>query len=388
MTFGSAIRSQWLLEKDITFLNHGSFGACPKKVLEVQRGFQEQMEREPVRFMKREFPAELAKNIAKLSNFVGARPEHLVLVENATMGINAVLRSLMPSFEQGDELLTTSHVYGAVGKTLQYASDCSGATVVQAEVPFPISNAEQIIEALRVKITPKTRLALFDHITSPSGIVFPIKELIAIFKEKGIPVIIDGAHAPGLVDLDLENLGADYYTGNCHKWLFAPKGAAFLWVAPENRSKIHPTVISQDYGASFQEEFAWTGTRDFTPWLSIGAAIDFLNEIGIERSRNYIKPLLIDARKIITEAMGVEYASPIEMLETMVAFPLPGNPKASLKYIDTLHDIIFDEYNIEVPILQVNGHCYLRISVNIYNELSDYQKLADVLPIIFKSGVL
>ncbi len=388
MTFGSAIRSQWLLEKDITFLNHGSFGACPKKVLDVQRGFQEQMEREPVRFMKREFPAELAKNITKLSNLVGARPEHLVLVENATMGINAVLRSLMPSFKKGDELLTTSHVYGAVGKTLQYASDCSGATVVQAEVPFPISNAEQIIEALRVKITPKTRLALFDHITSPSGIVFPIKELIAIFKEKGIPVIIDGAHAPGLVDLDLENLGADYYTGNCHKWLFAPKGAAFLWVAPENRSKIHPTVISQDYGASFQEEFAWTGTRDFTPWLSIGAAIDFLNEIGIERSRNYIKPLLIDARKIITEAMGVEYASPIEMLETMVAFPLPGNPKASLKYIDTLHDIIFDEYNIEVPILQVNGHCYLRISVNIYNELSDYQKLADVLPIIFKSGVL
>ncbi len=388
MTFGSAIRSQWLLEKDITFLNHGSFGACPKKVLEVQRGFQEQMEREPVRFMKREFPAELAKNIAKLSNLVGARPEHLVLVENATMGINAVLRSLMPSFEQGDELLTTSHVYGAVGKTLKYVSDCSGATVVQADVPFPINNAEQIIEALRVKITPKTRLALFDHITSPSGIVFPIKELIAIFKEKGIPVIIDGAHAPGLVDLDLENLGADYYTGNCHKWLFAPKGAAFLWVAPENRSKIHPTVISQDYEASFQEEFAWTGTRDFTPWLSIGAAIDFLNEIGIERSRNYIKPLLIDARKIITQAMNVEYAAPIEMLETMVAFPLPGNPKASLKYIDTLHDIIFDEYNIEVPILQVNGHCYLRISVNIYNELSDYQKLADVLPIIFKNGVL
>lgn len=388
MTFGTAIRSQWLLDKDITFLNHGSFGACPKKVLEVQRGFQEQMEHEPVRFMKREFPAEMTKNIAKLSGFVGAKPENLVLVENATMGINAVLRSLMPSFGKGDELLTTSHVYGAVGKTLKYVSDICGATVVQAEVPFPINNSEQIIEALRSKITSKTRLVLFDHITSPTGIVFPIKELIAIFKEKGIPVIIDGAHAPGMVDLDLENLGADYYTGNCHKWLFAPKGAAFLWVAPENRSKIHPTVISQDYGASFQEEFAWTGTRDFTPWLSIGAGIDFLNEIGIQQSRKYIKPILLEARKIITEAMNVGYASPIEMLETMVAFPLPGNPKASPEYIDKLHDIIFDEYKIEVPILQVNGHCYLRISVNVYNELPDYQKLADALPIIFKNGVI
>jgi isopenicillin-N epimerase len=256
MTFGKEIRKEWLLDEDVIFLNHGSFGACPRSVLAVQREWQERMEAEPVRFLTRELPQHLDAARTELATFVGSRAEDLVFVQNATDGANAVLRSLLPTFKPGDELLTASHAYRAVRQTMVYVAGLSGATVVDAQVPFPITDAEEVTDAIARAITLRTAFAAIDHITSPTGVIFPIKQIITLFKERGIPVLIDGAHAPGQIDLDLDTLGADYYIGNCHKWLYAPKGAALLWVDKKHQSKIHPTVISHFLGGGFQTEFA------------------------------------------------------------------------------------------------------------------------------------
>ncbi len=252
MTFGKEIRSEWLLDEDVIFLNHGSFGACPRSVLAVQREWQSRMEAEPVRFMTRELPQQLEAARAELAGFVGSHAEDLVFVHNATDGANAVLRSLLPQFKPGDELLTTSQAYRAIRQTMLYVAELCGATVVDAVVPFPIASAQEVTDAIARAITPRTAFAVVDHITSPTGLVFPITEIIALFKERGIPVLVDGAHAPGQIDLDLNTLGADYYVGNCHKWLYAPKGAAMLWVDKKHPRKIHPTVISHFLGGGFQ----------------------------------------------------------------------------------------------------------------------------------------
>ena len=379
MKFGKPIRAEWLLDDDVIFLNHGSFGACPRTVLHTQRAWQERMEAEPVRFMTRELPPQLDAARATLAAFVGAQAEDLVFVHNATDGANAVLRSLLPTFNPGDELLTASHAYRAVRQTLIYVAGLCGARVVDADVPFPIADPEQVTDAIRHAITPKTAFAVIDHITSPTGVVFPIEKIIALFKERGIPVLIDGAHAPGQIDLNLDTLGADYYVGNCHKWLFAPKGAAFLWVDKKHQSKIHPTVISHFLGGGFQTEFSWTGTLDPTAWLSIPAGMEFHRKFFAEEGRDYTRKILLDARREISDALGVPLAAPEAMLANLCTFLLPGNPDATDERVLHLHDLLFDEYRIEVPAMNANGKLYVRISSQVYNDPSDFEALKAAL---------
>ncbi|HEY3873888.1 MAG TPA: aminotransferase class V-fold PLP-dependent enzyme [Candidatus Kapabacteria bacterium] len=379
VTFGKAIRREWLLDEDIVFLNHGSFGACPRPVLAVQREWQERMEAEPVRFMTRELPQHLETARRELASFVGSRVEDLVFVQNATDGANAVLRSLLPIFHPGDELLTASHAYRAVRQTMVYVAELSGATVVDARVPFPIADPEEVVEAIRRAITPKTAFAAIDHITSPTGIVFPIEKIIALFKERGIPVLIDGAHAPGMIDLNLDMLGADYYIGNCHKWLFAPKGAALLWVDKKHQSKIHPTVISHFLGGGYQTEFNWMGTLDPTAWLSIPAGIEFQKKVSAAGSHEYTRKILLDARREISDALGVPLAAPEEMLANLCTFPLPGNPDSTDERVLLLHDQLFDAYKIEVPAMNANGKLYVRASSQVYNDPSDFAALKGAL---------
>lgn len=388
MDFGKAIRHQWLLNTDIKFLNHGSFGATPKAILEVQRHWQDRLESEPIRFFKRDVPAAIEPIRQRLAKLINAEAEDMVFVENATMGVNSVLRSLIPEFGPNDEILTTSHVYGAVRKTLQYVADLSGASVVEARVPFPIDDLQQVVDAISEAISDRTRFAVIDHVTSSTGVVFPIEEIIPLLKERGITVMIDGAHAPGMLEINIESLGADYYTGNCHKWLFAPKGAAFLWTKRPHQPKIHPVVISQPYGEGYQAEFAWVGTRDMTAILSIGAGIDFIESYGIEQVRDYNHQLLLEARDVVTKALDVRYGAPTSMLTSLCTIPLPGNPLGSQEYVDQLHDLIFDTYDIEVPTLIVNGETVLRFSTQIYNELPEYERLAEVLQQIFSNGGL
>ncbi len=386
MTFGKAIRSEWLLADDLIFLNHGSFGACPRSVLAVQRDWQDIMERDPVRFLVRELPQRLDEAREKLATFVGSRPEDLVFVQNATDGANAVLRSLLPTFKPGDELLTASHAYRAVRQTMVYVAGLSGAKVVDADVPFPILDAGEVTEAIARAISPKTVLAVIDHITSPTGVVFPIEQIIALFKERGIPVLVDGAHAPGQVDLELDTLGADYYVGNCHKWLYAPKGAALLWVDKKHQPKIHPTVISHFLDGGYQTEFAWTGTLDPTAYLSIPAGIAFHQKLAASGSREYMRNMLLDARREITAALGVPLAAPEEMLANLCTIPLPNNPDASDKAVQRLHDLLFDEYHIQVPAMNANGKLHVRASSQVYNDRSDFEALKAALVELASAG--
>ncbi len=386
MTFGKAIRKEWLLDEDVIFLNHGSFGACPRSVLAVQREWQERMESEPVRFMTRELPIHLEAARAELAAFVGSRAEDLVFVHNATDGANAVLRSLLPTFKPGDELLTASHAYRAVRQTMVYVAELSGATVVDAQVPFPIADAYEVTDAIARAITPRTAFAAIDHITSPTGVIFPIKQIVALFKERGIPVLIDGAHAPGQIDLDLSTLGADYYVGNCHKWLFAPKGAALLWVDKKHQSKIHPTVISHYLGGGYQTEFAWTGTLDPTAFLSVPAGIEFHRKLAADGSREYTRMMLLDARREISTALGVPLAAPDEMLANLSTFLLPGDPDATDERVQRLHDALFDAYRIEVPAMNSNGKLYVRASSQVYNDRSDFDALKFALADLANQG--
>ncbi len=387
MKYGRAIRSQWLLDDNIIFLNHGSFGACPKPVLAVQRQWQDRLETEPVRFMMKELPGYLDETRATLAHFLGAKPDDLVFVQNATDGANAIIRSLLPTFKPGDELLTTTHAYRAIRQTMKYVGDLSGATVTDAIVPFPISDEEEVVEAIKKAITPKTAFAMIDHLTSPTGVIFPIEKIIPLFKERGIPVLIDGAHAPGMIDLDIEKLGADFYIGNCHKWLYTPKGSAFLWVDKKYQANIHPTLISHFLGLGFHTEFNWTGTLDPAAWLSIPAGIDFLSNLNFTEGRAYTKKLMLDFQTSVSDAFGTPKGAPDSMIANLCTIPLPGNPDNTEDSIQTLHDTLFNDYNIEAPGMTTNGKLYLRASAAIYNEASEYTALLEALKDLSEKGM-
>ncbi|WP_143171032.1 aminotransferase class V-fold PLP-dependent enzyme [[Phormidium ambiguum] IAM M-71] len=379
----------WLLEPDVTFLNHGSFGACPIPVLEAQQRFRQQLERQPLKFY-RDFEAllDVAKN--QLGEFVGADASDLVFVPNATTGINAVLRSL--SFRPGDELLTTSQEYNACCNVLNFVAQKTGAKVVVAEVPFPIDTPEQVVEAVVKSVSPQTKLALLDHITSQTGLIFPIQQLVKELKDRGIDTLVDGAHAPGMVDLNLWEIGATYYTGNCHKWLCAPKGAAFLYVKQDRQSLIRPMTIS--HGANsprtdkslFQLEFDWMGTDDPSAYLSVPEAIKFMGSLlpgGWTELRARNRALALQARDLLCEVLDVMPPCPEEMIGAMAVVGLPDDCSEFVKTraIPPIQEMLWERFKIEVPVIYWPKYPQqlLRISAQIYNKTKDYEYLAEVL---------
>ncbi len=377
-TFGRAIRSRWLLDPEIVFLNNGSFGATPIDVLEVQHEWQRRFEREPVAFVRQHLHHELRDAAATMAAFLGARGEDLVFVENATTGVNAVIRSILPLLDPGDELLTTSHVYNAVRQTLRYAAGIAGCTYVEVPVPFPIRSAADVIEAVRRAITERTRFALFDHVTSPTGLVFPVEELVAMCKERGIMVMLDGAHAPGMLPVQLDALGADWYTGNFHKWLFAPKGCAFLWTAPDRQSMTHPVVISHGYQKGYLAEFDFTGTKDWSTYLSAPAGLAFYERLGGGEIYRYNRTLALHAQRVLARTLGVELPAPEEMIAFLAAVPLPSS-EATEAAATRLQQWLFDEHRIEVPIFAWDGRLLLRTASQVYNEAWEYDHLANIL---------
>jgi isopenicillin-N epimerase len=374
---GPNLHEEWLLDPSVTFLNHGCFGACPKKVLNVQSELRAQLETQPLVFLDRQRKERIDAALARVGDFVGARGEDMGFVTNATEGVHAVARSLR--FEAGDEILTTSHRYDAIGNTLKHVAERAGARYVEVPIDLPFEPVA-LVESIEQAITPRTRLVVIDHIVSISSLILPVKEIIDLCSSRGIETLIDGAHAPGMLDLDIESLGPTFYTGNLHKWVCAPKGAAFLWVRPDRKKYIHPAIISNYQGQGFNTEFDWQGTRDITPWLAAPAAIEFFKQWGWHRVRAHNHALAVWAQAHLCQRWGVEPISPIDgaCIGSMVTIPLP--PRAN-EYEDkfALGRAIYQSGQIEVPIVEVNGRRMVRISCHIYNRADDYAKLGDSL---------
>ncbi len=374
----------------MTFLNHGSFGACPRAVLDVQSELRVRLEREPVQFFVHEYGRRLDEARERVAAFLGADPDGLAFVVNATTGVNSVLRSL--ELAPGDELLVTDHEYNACRNVLDFVASRAHAEVVVARVPFPLLSEDEVVEAIVDRVSARTRLLLVDHVTSPTGLVLPIERIIAAMSERGVDVLVDAAHAPGMVPLDLRALGAAYYTGNAHKWLCAPKGAAFLHVRQDRRESVRPAVISHganvptDRRPRFRHEFDWVGTLDPTPWLTIPAAIDTIGGLlpgGWPDVMRTNRALALEAREIVRAALGVERPAPDSMIGSMAALPLPdgeAGPPSSL-YVDPLQQRLFDAHRIEVPISPwpASPRRVLRVSAQLYNDAGDYRRLASAL---------
>lgn len=402
----SRFAEHWQLDPSIAFLNHGSFGACPRAVLAAQQAWRQRIEEEPVRFLDRELEALLDDARTALGAFIGARPDDLAFVPNATSGVNTVLASLR--LEPGDELLATDHEYNACLNAARAMARRCGATVVVAAIPFPIRAATDAVAAVLGRVTSRTRLALVSHVTSPTGLVLPIAEIVRELEGRGIDTLVDGAHAPGMVPLDLDGLGAAYYTGNGHKWLCGPKGSGFLHVRADRRDAIHPLVISHGANSdrtdrsSFHLEFDWPGTPDPTPYLALPDAIRFLGLLlpgGWPELMAANRRLALRARDLLCDALRVDPPAPDELIGSLAAVPLP-NPRTEIppgsRADDPLARTLFDRHGIEVPVMRwpvpaavdESGRPtsrILRVSAQLYNDESEYAELAGILPGLLES---
>ncbi len=379
----------WRLDPDVSFLNHGSFGACPVAVLERQAELRDELEREPVDFLVRRLPERLAEVRAVLGGFLGAEPDDLAFVPNATTGVNAVLGSL--DLNPGDELLTTTHAYPGCRNALAHACARTGARLVVADVPFPLEGEDEVVAPVLAAVSPRTRLALLDHVTSPTALVFPIERLVGALRERGVETLVDGAHAPGMVPVDLDRLGAGWYTGNAHKWLCSPKGAAFLHVREDLQTGARPAVTSLGYSevaspARFRAEFDWTGTCDPTPWLTIPAALDALASLlpgGWSEVMTRNRALALEARDVLGETLRVSPAAPAEMIGSMASVPLPmatpGSVAARLGPQGL--GLWLRERSVETWLYPwpSPGGMLVRVSAQLYNAKAEYERLGALL---------
>jgi isopenicillin-N epimerase len=382
----------WRLDPAVVFLNHGAFGACPGPVLAAQSAWRERIERQPLQFLVRELEAHLDSARESLARQVGADAEDLVFVPNATAGVNTVLRSLV--FQPGDELLVTDQEYNATRNALNFAAERSGARVVVVKIPFPFQDARELIEPVLNQVTPRTRLALLDHVTSQTGVVLPIAQLVGELNERGVDTLVDGAHAPGMVALDLKRLGAAYYTGNCHKWLCAPKGAALLHVRRDKQKDIRPLAISHGANTARQDrsrfliEFAWTGTADPSAYLSVPDALHFLETVlpgGLPAVQARNRALALAARKIICAALKISPPCPEEFIGSLAAIPIPSAPANAGPRLPVneypLQDALRVKHGIEVPVVPwpAPPHRLVRVAAQLYNSLPQFEALTVAL---------
>jgi isopenicillin-N epimerase len=360
------------LDPDFVTVNHGSFGATPECVLAEQEHWRSRMEAQPTRFMGTVLPGALRDAAGPLAEFLGASGDDIAFVDNATSGCNAVLRSL--SLQPDDEILVLDHGYGAVRNTVHYVTERAGARMTEAAIPFPLVTPDGLLSAVATALGSRTRLLVIDHITSGSALVMPLESIIAACHDVGVPVLVDGAHGPGHIDVDLGSLGADWYTGNCHKWLCAPKGCAFLWTSPAHQPETRPTVISHGFGKGYLQEFDWTGTRDPSAFLSIGAALDFHFHLGgpALRQRNIdlaAEAALLVARRLNTETLATKCTGAMRLVRLPVA---SGMDWASLR-----GKLL--QAGTDAPVHAIGGALWLRLSAFAYNELEDYVRLADIV---------
>lgn len=389
MNLENPLRAFWQLNPEVDFLNHGSFGAMPNVVWQAQRECIERLERDPIEYLgpERGLLPKLDEVRQRIATLVGAVSQDLAFVRNATDGVNAVLRSF--PFSHGDELVVSNHGYNACNNAARFAAERAGAKVVVAEIPFPIRSPEQVIDAVKKCLTANTRLILIDHVTSPTGLVLPIKQLVDLAHERGVRVLVDGAHAPGMVPLDLNSIDADYYTANHHKWLCGPKTSGFLHVRRSLQGEVRPTVISHGANSAhlgqseFLAEFNWIGTYDPTPLLVMPKAIEFLSGLkpgGLEQLMSDNRELALAGRSILAEALGIDPPAPAEMIGSLASMPLLALQGASRPELEAFQVRLFKQHRIEVPIFGFAGTMpCLRISAQAYNSIDQYERLASVL---------
>ncbi len=361
----------------MVYLNHGAFGATPAPVLEAAARWRLQMERQPMRFMLKELPGALREAASRLAEWLGGRGEDLVFVENATSGVNAVVRSL--SLGPGDQVLMFDQGYPACQNAARWVCDQVGAELITVPLPFPHPTDGAILEAVAEGLGPRVKLAVLDHITSGSAVLTPAAELVRICRERGVQVLIDGAHAPGMIPLDVTAVDADYYVGNCHKWLLAPKGCAFLWTRPERQDGLHPTTISHGLGQGFSTEFDWVGTRDHSPWLAITAALDLRQELGEAWIQDHNRDLAWQGAELLAQAWDCAISVPRERACSIITLPAPVELEPTWEAAEALQDRLWRDHRVMVPAFPIHDRLWVRISAQVYNGLDDYARLAEVL---------
>lgn len=378
------MRQLFLLDPGLVFLNHGSFGACPREVLAAQRRWQREMERNPVEFLGRRSAALLRQAREVLGGFVGARADDLVFMPNATTAVNTVARSL--ALQAGDEILATDHEYGACDATFEQLCAAAGAVYRKVPIALPFDRA-RFTATLLGQAGARTKLVYASHVSSTTALVFPVAELCAAARARGLATLIDGAHAPGQVALDLDAIGADFYAANLHKWVCAPKGSGFLHARPEHHQRLHATVTSWGYAqgsgghsgfdaylgtTTIERRLQWQGTRDITPWLAVPAALDFhRRQCGPLRARGHAMGAALLQR--VAAQQGLPPIADAADHALMFALPVrAGDPEA-------LRRRLFEAHRIEVPVTTHGGRCFVRVSVAAYTTEADLQALESAL---------
>ena len=388
--------SPWVLEDGVLHLNHGSFGAAPASVLEAQQRLRSRIEANPTKyFLGGDYQRELDAARRTVAEFVGGDEGGLVFVNNATAGVNAVLRSLEPTLEPGDEIVVTDHEYNACRNALEVSASRTGARVVTARVPFPLETSRQAADAVLAAVTGRTRILLIDAVTSATGLVMPVAEIAAEI-EPEVRVLVDAAHAPGMIDFDVGASGASYVTANCHKWMCSAKGAGFLWVRADRRDDVHHSVISHGYnggwpsgGGRLHAQFDWTGTDDPSAWLTVGdalAAVEAMHPDGWPGVRQRIRELCLAGRRILLDALRIDPPAPDDMIGAIASVPvLPANHSGT-EIFDPLMAALEQRHRIQVSVFTwpAPPQRLLRISAHLYNDESQYRRLAKALALELK----
>ena len=385
--FGRAMLEHWALDGQFTYLNHGTVGAPPRRVLAKQQALRDEMERQPARFMLRELNLELPapwretsrirEASDRVARFFGARGEDLVFVPNVTTGLNAVVRSV--PLGPGDEVVVTDFAYGGTALTAKAVALERGATVRTVVLPHPVRDPGDVVDAVVRTLTPKTRLLVVDHVTAQTALVFPVATLAAKAHELGIPVLVDGAHGPGSVALDIPALGVDWYAGNLHKWAHAPRSCGILWAAPERQASLRHPIASWGSGGGFRQEFERVATSDPTNFLAAPEGLDLLTEWGFEAVLAYMHDLAWEAAGILTDRWGTEFEAPRSMIGAMVTVPLPEGAGSTDEDAARLRLALLLEDRIEVQLHAWRGRLWTRVSAQVYNERSDVTALADAV---------
>jgi len=385
--FGRAMLAEWLLDPDFTYLNHGTVGAPPTRVLKKQQALRDEIERLPSRFMLRELAGEhpapwrsesrLREAAAPVAAFLGSRPDDLVFVPNVTTGTNAVLRSV--ALESGDEVVISDLAYGAVTLAAAVVTRERHATLRTIEVPHPVRSRDAVVQAFASALTPRTRLVIVDHITAQTALVMPVAEIAAVCRPLGIPVLVDGAHAPGSLAVNIPALGVDYYSANLHKWAHAPRACGILWATNERQQNLRHPVVSWGSGKGFLREFEWNATSDPTACLSAPEGIALLQEWGFEAVLAYMHGLAWEAADLLTTRWETTLETPREMVGALVTVPLPERAGTTADEATRLRLSLLVDDRIEVQVHAWRGRLWTRVSAQVYNDRSDIEHLADAV---------